>query len=148
MTLPPEMLDREAPPGVRFLAAWLDALPGGAGAQRIPGVDPLPFTLIQRYDGYEDAITDHGFYQLDHLAKAGDGTTAFTECDDYSRLCKRRILYLREHLWTEVDVPGWGLATADMVRCDESPHPQPYGDPQIQRMVSRFAIDLRLVTVT
>ncbi|WP_099024316.1 hypothetical protein [Mycolicibacterium palauense] len=147
MTLPVELFDREAPPGVRFLVAWLAALPGGAGAERQATRDPLPFTELQRYDGHEDTVTDHGYYQLDHFAEAVDGKTAFTACEEYSRLCKRRILYLRSHSWTEVDVPDWGLATADLVRCIESPHQQPYRDKQIVRMVSRYYLDLRLVTV-
>lgn len=142
-----ELLDREPPPGVRFIMAWLSALEGGCGAEREPSVDPLPFTLIQRYDGYEDRVTDVGFYQLDHLAKAVDGKTAYTACEEYSRLCKRRMLYLRDHTWTEVNVPGWGLATADLVKCRETPHEEPYADPNIVRMVARYRVDLRLVTV-
>ena len=142
-----ELFDREAPPGVRFLTAWLSALDGGCGAEREPTVDPLPFTLIQRYDGGEDLITDRGYYQLDHLAKAVDGKTAFTACEDYSRLVRRRLLYLQDHKWTEVDVPGWGLATADKIHIFESHHPEPYVDPQIKRRVARLYLDLRLVTV-
>ncbi len=140
-----ELLDREAPPGVRFLRAWLLPL-GGAGSKREQD-DSLPFTLLQRYDGFEDAVTDHGFYQLDHLASATDGKTAYTECDDYARLCTRRVLYLRDHPWTEVDVPGWGTATVDLVKCEESPHWEPYADPNIERFVSRYRIDLRLVVL-
>lgn len=139
------MLDRTPPPGLRFLRAWLLPL-GGVGAMRNPSVDPLPFTLLQRYDGHEDSHTDHGYYQLDHLARAVGGKTAFTACEDYADLCKRRILYLRDHSYTEVDVPGWGAATADVVRCIESPHWQPYADPAIARFVSRYYVDLRLVT--
>lgn len=147
MTLPDELLDWEAPPGIRFIRAWLLGLPGtGAGAMRDPKHDVLPFTQIQRYDGRQDLITDVGFYQLDHLAKATDDKTAFTACEDYARLCTRRILYLRDHSWTEVNVPGWGLVTADFVACRESPHEEPYPDPAIARMVSRYRIDLRLVS--
>lgn len=145
MTQPIDLLDRAPPPGVRFLRAWLAPLTE-SGAEREPE-NALPFTLIQRYDGWEDAVTDHGFYQLDHLAKASDGKTAFTACEDYSRLCMQRILYLRDHSWTEISVPDWGQATADLVRCIESPRRKPYKDSSIVRMVSRFAIDLRLVTV-
>lgn len=150
MTLPAELLDREAPPGIRFIRAWLLGLPDtGAGASRDPKRDTLPFTIIQRYDGYEDKVTDVGFYQLDHLAKADGGKTAYTACEDYARLCNRRMLYLRDHTWTEVDVPGWGLATADLVKCRESPHDiGPYEDPAIVRLVSRYRVDLRLVNVT
>lgn len=145
MTLPTELAvrDRQAPPGVRFLRAWLLPL-GGAAVERLPG-DPLPFTVIQRYDGHENEHTDYGYYQLDHLAKASGGKTAFTACEDYARLCLRRVMYLADCPWTEVDVPGWGAATADLVRCDEAPHPVPFGDSMIRRQTSRFRIDLRLV---
>lgn len=146
MTLPDEMFDREAPPGLRFLGAWIAPL-GGAGARRDPKRDTLPFTLLQRYDGHQDKVTDRGFYQLDHLAKADGSKTAYTACEDYARLVQRRILYLRDHTWTEVDVPDWGLATADFVKEIESYHDEPFADPQIVRMVSRFQIDLRLVPV-
>lgn len=147
MTLPlePELCDREAPPGARFLRTWLLPL-GGAGTERLAG-DPLPFTVIQRYEGFQDRYTDFGYYQLDHLAKAADGKTAYTACDDYARLCLRRVMYLADCPWTEVDVPGWGLASVDLVRCEESPHPEPYSDTSIRRQVSRFRVDLRLVTV-
>ena len=140
-----ELLDREAPPGVRFLRAWLLPL-GGSGARRLPG-DSLPFTAIQRYDGFEDPWTLFGYYQLDHLACAVDGKSAFTACEDYARLCTRRMLYLRDHPWTEVEVPEWGLVTADLVRCEESPHEVPFEDTDIVRMASRYRVDLRLVTV-
>ncbi|MGE2733850.1 hypothetical protein [Mycolicibacterium vaccae] len=139
-----EMLDRTPPPGLRFLRAWLLPL-GGAGASRDPKVDQLPFTLLQRYDGHEDLHTDHGYYQLDHLHTAVDGKTSYIACEDYANDCKRRLLYLRDHSWTEVDVPAWGPATADRVRCIESPHEEPYPDPAVTRMVSRFYIALRLV---
>ncbi|MBU8833600.1 hypothetical protein [Mycolicibacterium goodii] len=143
MTLPNEMLDRQAPPGIRFLRAWL--LPLGSAAGKRESGDMLPFTLIQRYAGAENEHTDYGYYQLDHLAKAMDGKPAFTACEDYARNCMRRLLYLRDHPWTEVEVPGWGVATADRVLCLESPHYDPYGDTTIERFISRYEIHLRLV---
>lgn len=140
-----DLLDREAPPPIRFLRAWLSPVAPHAGGIR--GDDPLPFTLIQRYDGFENEHTDYGFYQFDHLAQAMDGKPAYTACEDYARNCKRRMLYLRDHPWTEVAVPGWGIATADKVRCVESPHHDPYGNTtDVERFIARYAVDLRLVS--
>jgi len=141
-----ELLDREAPPDIRFLRAWLLPVGGGAGAKRESG-DLLPFTLFQKYDGWENEHTQYGFYQFDHLCKAMDGKTAYTACEDFARECKRRMLYLRDHPWTEVTVPGWGVATADRVRCIESPHYDPYGDTTIERFIARYEVQFRLVTV-
>ncbi|AEL98175.1 head-tail adaptor [Mycobacterium phage BigNuz] len=141
-----ELLDREAPPDVRFLRAWLLPVGGGVGAKREPG-DPFPFTLIQKFDGWENSHTQYGFYQFDHLAVAADGKSAYTACEDYARTIKRRMLYLRDHPWTEVDVPGWGLATADRVRCTESPRHDPYNNTDVERFIARYSVHLRLVTV-
>lgn len=137
----------QAPPGVSFLRAWLGPL-GGAGARRAQG-ESLPFTLIQRYDGHEDRVTDVGYYQLDHLAGAASGKSAFTACDEYARLCTRRMTYLRDHPWTEVTVPGWDTITADFVECVEAAHDPgfPYTETGIERLVSRWRVDLRLVPV-
>ena len=143
MTLPvelAEMLDREAPPGGRFIRSWLLPLGGDVAAKRETG-EQFPFTLVQRYDGYEDSVTDHGYYQLDHFH------SDYTKCEDYARRCKRRMLYLRDHPWTEVTVPEWGIATADRVRCELSPKHMEYGDGTIERFTSRFYVALRLVTV-
>ena len=142
MTLPLDglLLEREAPSGSRFLRAWLLPL-GAVGTVRESG-DGRPFTLIQRYYGVEDEHTDHGFYQLDTLA---DG---FTAAEDAARLCNRRVLYLRDFPATEVEVPDWGTATADLVRCVEAPRWEPYGDNKIWRFTARYRVDLRLVTAS
>ena len=134
------LLDREAPPGSRFLRAWLLPL-GAAGTVRESG-DALPFTLIQSYYISDNEHTSYGFYQLDTLA---DG---FTAAEDAARMRHRRVLYLRDFPATEVEVPDWGTATADLVRCVEAPRCEPYGDSKIWRFTARYRVDLRLVTAS
>lgn len=133
-------------PGTRLLCVVLADL-GGVSIER-KQTDPLPFTIIQRYDGHTDASTDHGFYQLDHLSSAADGMTAFTACEEYERRCFRRLMWFHDHPWAEVTVPGWGVATVDRIRCLERAVQVPYPVTGVERLVSRWTIHLRLERVT
>lgn len=137
-----ELLDYDAPSGLELLINWLIPLGPDVGPDR-PSQSDLPYRMVQVVGGTDDKITDHGIYQVDDFARSID------EAEAQSRLTRRRVLALGPPLAAQqrVQMSDGRLAYADSVTTSQKPIWVEYGDDNIHRFVSRYAIDLRMVAV-
>jgi hypothetical protein len=148
-----ELLDYDAPSGIELLIAWLVPLKDVDGREVGPirdSLDVLPYSMVQGPAGNDDKITDHGIYQIDDYATGATREEAFQKAEAQARLTRRRILALGPPLSPQrrVTLSDGSIVWADSVTTSVKYHWQPYGDnATIQRFVSRFAVDLRMVAV-
>jgi hypothetical protein len=136
----------DTPSGIELLIAWLVPLKDIDGRDVGPAkdiLDGVPFSMVSIVGGSDDKITDHGIYQIDDYA----ATLELVEAQ--ARLTRRRMLALGPPLAPQRRVTiSTGVAYADSVTTSVSPHWLSYGDnTKIQRFVSRYAVDLRMVAV-
>lgn len=148
-----ELFGFDAPDGVEMLIAWLLPLKDVDGREVGPirdSLDSLPYSMVQGPAGTDDKVTDHGIYQVDDFATGATKAQAFERAQSQARLTRRRILALGPPLAPQrrVTLSDGSIVWADSVTTSVKYHWEPYGDNTIvQRFVSRFAVDLRMVAV-
>lgn len=148
-----ELLDYDAPSGIELLIAWLVPLKDmdsrDVGPMR-DSLDVFPFSMVQGPAGSDDKITDHGIYQVDDYCNGATRDEAFEKAERQARLTRRRVLALGPPYAPQrrVTLADGSIVWADSVTTSQKPIWQPYGDnTTVQRFVSRYAIDLRMIAV-